>query len=366
MAETTKTNILNKADKQKKVKKPAKPKTPGGVFAKFFGIAFAVAIIVCTTGVTLGMHLLDSKPLVKEGTKLPPQIPQTDEKIDVLVPGEGIFATDYKNSKRVNVLLIGNTDEGLSDTIMLASFDPESKDIDIISVPRDTYYARPGYTSAGFLKINSVFHEGFYETALAVHNVLQGIPINYYAVLTYDGVTKIVDSMDGVPMYVPMDMHYTSAWQHLYIDLKKGQQTLDGDHAVQFLRFRKGYKNGDIGRVEAQQEFVKAAIKRALGLNLPKVADSIQENVESDIRVRTILYLLKESSGVEMSKVESFTLPGASGKINGLSFWVPAEPPEIETMLREVYDGQKATTEGAITTGGATTTGGAAAGSTGE
>jgi LCP family protein required for cell wall assembly len=362
MTETeTKSKETKSTGKQKKAKKPAKPKTPQRVFGKFFGIAFAIAIVVCTTGVTLGAYFLDAKPL--DEMPLPPEVvvpPPTEEKIDVLIAGSGMFADDYKDSKRVNVLLLGNTDEELTDTIMLASFDPESKDVDIISVPRDTYYERPGFAYGGYLKVNAAFHEGFYESAMAVHNLLQGIPINYYAVITYDGIKEIVDSMDGVPMNVPMDMHYTSKHQNLYINLKKGEQILDGDHAVQFLRFRKGYKEGDIGRVKAQQAFVKAAIKQALGLKLINVANAIQDNVQSDIRNRTILYLVKESSGVDMSKVESYVLPGADSYIGGLSFWVPAEASEAEAMLREIYDNpQQSATGSAITTGGATT-GGAA------
>jgi LCP family protein required for cell wall assembly len=337
--------------------KAKKPATPGRTFGKFFGITFAVAIVVATIGVTYGMHLLDSRIFDKGVDAVSPPAAEdlTDEKIDILVPGEGIFAADYKDSKRVNVLLLGNTDEGLTDTIMLASFDPDTKAMDIVSVPRDTYFERPGFAYGGYLKINAAFHEGFMETANAVHTILQGIPINYYAVIDYEGIKKIVDSMDGVPMYVPMRMKYTSAHQNLYIDLKKGDQILDGDHAVQFLRFRKGYKEGDIGRVKAQQNFVKAAIKRALGLNLPKVADSVVKNVESDIRLRTILYLLKQSSGVSLSDVETYILPGADDYIDNLSFYIPAEPAEIEAMLRGIYDGTQTTTGGAVTTGGATT-----------
>jgi LCP family protein required for cell wall assembly len=338
-------------------KTSAKKKTPGRVFAKFFSIAFLVAIVVCTTGVAVGMHFLEAKPMEK--TEKDPAVPveKTEEKLDVLLPAEGMFATDYKDSKRVNILALGNTDEGLSDTIMLFSFDPESKKVDILSVPRDTYYERPGFAYGGYLKVNAAFHEGYLESAKAVHTLFQGIPINYYAVIDYDGVRKIVDSMDGVPIDVPQRMYYVSKRQNLYIDLQPGEQTLDGDHAVQFLRFRKGYRNGDIGRVEAQQNFVKAAIKRALGLNLPKVADTVQKNVDSDISVRAILYMVKESSGVEMSKVKSHTLPGTDGNIGGLSFWLPAAPAEVEAMLREVYEGPKTTTGSAVTTEGATTEG---------
>jgi anionic cell wall polymer biosynthesis LytR-Cps2A-Psr (LCP) family protein len=146
-------------------------------------------------------------------------------------------------------------------------------------------------------------------------------------------------------------MHYTDAKQNLYIDLKKGPQRLDGKHAVQFLRYRKGYRDGDIGRVDAQQEFVKAAIKEAIGLNLPTVAQTVVENVDSDIDIRAMLYLATNASGLSSDDMKAHMLPGTSGRISGskLSFWLPAEKDEIIKMMKEIYTGVKATTEGAIT-----------------
>jgi LCP family protein required for cell wall assembly len=272
---------------------------------------------------------------------------KTNENLDVLIPAEGIFASEFKDSKRVNILLLGNTDEQLSDTIMLASFDPDTQRLDIISVPRDTYYEREGY-SASFLKMNAVFHEGWYATAEAVHDVLQGIPINYYAVIDYKGIKKIVDAMDGVPMDVKQTMHYTSRRQNLYISIEKGEQVLDGDHAVQFLRYRKGYASGDVGRVEAQQQFLKNAAKKALKSNIAKVAKSIVDNVDSDVTLRAMLYVSSNVSGMSENSIRSFVTPGDYANIGGLSFWVRKPDADIQSMLRLVYNGEETVTDGAV------------------
>ena len=96
---------------------------------------------------------------------------------------------------------------------------------------------------------------------------LLGIDLEYYVkVDLYNIVKEMVDIIGGVDIYVPMDMKYSDpvADPPLYIDLKKGYQTLDGDKALQFLRFRKGYADQDLGRIRAQQEFMKAAIEKAL------------------------------------------------------------------------------------------------------
>jgi LCP family protein required for cell wall assembly len=337
-------------------------KSPRKAFAKFFVVTF----LCCIVGITAGFGALDSllgqKPMDKSealGVEVIEPAGQTAEKLNILIPAADVFSTDldFKDSNRVNILLFGNTinnskQKGLTDTIMLASFDPDEKKFDIISVPRDTYYEREGYANSAFLKINSVMEtEGVKAACESVHNVLQGIPINYYAVVDYDGVEKIIEAIGGVPMDVPFNMYYTDAKQGLYIDLKKGEQRLDGKHAIQFLRYRKGYADGDIGRVDAQQQFVKAAVKEALGLNLPKVAQTVVDNVDSDIDVRAMLYLATNASGLGSDNVNSYMLPGNDGSISGskLSFWLPAEGDEVVAMMREIYTGVKATTEGAIT-----------------
>jgi LCP family protein required for cell wall assembly len=319
---------------------------PKKTFTKFFVITFFACLVLIASGIGIFGAVLNQRPMEKDAIERPRE--QTEEKLDVLFPGEGIFAAEFKDSKRVNVLLLGTTDEGLADTIMLASFDPETQAAEIISVPRDTYYERPGFYGAS-LKINAVAHEGPEEMARAVHDVLLGIPINYYAILNYEGVANIVDAIGGVPMNVPMNMYYSSPSQNLYINIKAGEQVLDGEKAVQYLRFRSGYRSGDIGRVEAQQEFVKSAVRQAVGLQLPKVAKTVIANVDSDITNRAILYLAGKASGMDASKVRSFILPGDGKTINGGSFWIRGDETEIEAMLREVYAVPEPVTGAAVT-----------------
>ncbi|MDR3305069.1 MAG: LCP family protein [Clostridiales Family XIII bacterium] len=316
------------------------------LFIKVFVLVFIIALVGGTAGVIYVNKLLDAPILNKgdgssgSGSGGDEEIvrPTTPENISILVPGTGMFAAEFKDSKRVNVLVLGNTAEKLSDTIMLFSFDPEAKSVAIISVPRDTYYARAGYSSS-YLKINSVFQNGPEASAEAVSDVLCGIPINYYAVASYDGVAHIVDSMGGVPFNVPKRMYYSAPLENLLIDLQAGEQILDGAHSVQYLRYRKGYYDGDLGRVAAQQEFMKAAIKQALNLNtLPALAKSIVENVDSDLTLRSILYVASEANGMNSDNVQAFMLPGVPEMIGGLSFYVAADDTKITAMLREIYD----------------------------
>lgn len=273
------------------------------------------------------------------------------EEMPVLIDENSPFFQTFKNANRLNVLLMGiNTN--LADTIMLVSYDIDTDDIYLISIPRDTYYPREGYNSPAQKKINSAYSsEGPLSLAVAVSDLLEGIPINCYMKIDYEGVANIVDSMGGVPMNVPFHMKYDDPYDDppLHIDIPEGYQVLDGESAVQFLRYRKGYPQGDIGRIQAQQEFMKSAFKQALGLNIISVARSVLENVESDIDVKTVITLAKGATSLSADKIKTYMVPGeARNGDGGLSFWFSDEA-GIQQMLTEIYTGTTPEGEGGTT-----------------
>ncbi|HOH70317.1 MAG TPA: LCP family protein, partial [Sedimentibacter sp.] len=160
------------------------------------------------------------------------------------------------NMKRFNILLAG-LENKRTDTIMLVSYDTENKTADIISLPRDTYLPRNADDEAELKKINAVYgQEGIEGLTLRVQGLL-GIPVEKYAVIDYEAVVACVDMIGGVQVDVPFHMEYTDIYDDppLYIDIPEGVQVLDGEQSLKFLRFRKGYDNQDLGRIEAQQQF---------------------------------------------------------------------------------------------------------------
>jgi LCP family protein required for cell wall assembly len=258
------------------------------------------------------------------------------EDIKPFVGGDTDFAKKYSDSKRINVLVLGENQK-LTDTIMLASFDTELKRVDVISVPRDTYYERKDYPGAALQKINSVYKtEGITGAGIAVSNVLCGVPIHFYEIIGDDDIKKIVDAMGGIDIDVPMDMHYTDKKQKLYIDLKKGKQTLNGDEAVQYLRFRKGYKTGDIGRVEAQQQFIKAAFKQSIGLGFPKVAKTVTKEVESNLANAMAVRIGSRAVGMTAKDIKTWMTPGSARTERGASYYFVDEAETLK-MMDEIY-----------------------------
>ncbi len=260
------------------------------------------------------------------------------KEMPTLVEQNSIFFEAFKDKQRVNVLLMG-TNHGMTDTIIVASYDMKAQHVDLISIPRDTYYPRPGHDSPAAKKINAIYSsDKMIGSASAVSEVLLGMPIHYYAMIDYDGVSNIVDAMGGIPMEIGFHMEYNDPYDKppLHIDIPEGYQVLDGEHAIQFLRYRHGYPEGDIGRVKAQQQFMKSAFKQMLSLQLPNIAATITQNVDSDITLGMVTKLATKAVGLESDSITTYLLPGAADTANGASYWF-ADTVGTEAMITEIY-----------------------------
>ncbi|MDR3305070.1 MAG: LCP family protein [Clostridiales Family XIII bacterium] len=298
---------------------------------KGFGIGKFLIIVV-----VLALVLAGGKVLIEKYGLLGLVGGDIMDDITPIAGGDSDFSREFPDSKRVNILFLG-TNSGLSDTMMVFSFDTELKRVDEISVPRDTYYERPNFPGAAYQKINSVYEtEGFQGCAQAVSNVLGGVPIHFYAQITDEGVAHVVDAMGGIEMNVPMDMNYEDPAQNLYIHLTAGPQVLDGAHAVQYLRFRSGYPTADLGRVNAQQEFLKEAFKQSVGFGFPKVAAAAAKEVTSDITPRMAVRIGSEAAGMSAESFAAWTIPGVPNMMNGASYYVSDRAATAE-MMRQIY-----------------------------
>ena len=162
-----------------------------------------------------------------------------------------------------------------SDVMMVASIDPEMKEAGLLSIPRDTRAYIPGKIG-NHEKIGHAHAHGGPELAMETVELLLDIPIHHYIRVNFEAFKKGVEMIGGVDMVIPEDMHYEDPAQDLYIDIPKGPTHLDGDLALQFVRYRE-YTNGDIGRIQAQETFLKEVIKKALSLsNILKMPEIIQ------------------------------------------------------------------------------------------
>lgn len=347
------------------IKKGSKGKRKLSKFGLFIIITFIVLVIAAIIAVIVINQVTSYSRPVADIWKYVKPIKGTS----------GEIGEEFPTVKRVNVLLLGVSPPiETTDTMMLASFDMDNKLVDIISVPRDTYYPRGDYyQGVACEKINSQNSVPQYNTnsaiiesqeereaaynddagpisaAVATAKLLHGIPIHYYALITDGGIREIVDAMGGVEFDVPLDMHYVDKGHDLYIDLKQGKQVLSGDQAVQLLRFRKGFTNGynggDEGRRATQQKFMKQVFKQALGIGLIKVISTALKVVKRNISNNLAIKIAAKGLGIKRSNFKTVDLPGDTGMLNGGSFFFPDEE-NLKEFVRKIYvKSEKATLE---------------------
>lgn len=256
------------------------------------------------------------------------------------------------DKERVGILLLG-VDGSRADTILFGNYNLKKDKIDLVSIPRDTYYESE-YKGAQMKKINAIYAtEGVTGMVDAVEDML-GIEdqINYYAEVDYEGVKKLVDVVGGVEVDVPFDMVYKdpSSDPPLDINIAKGPQLLQGQKAVDFLRYRtnndytEGYREGDIGRIESQQQFISSFIDRAIGMRLPKVIKTAIDEVNMNLKLKDSLSYGMNLMNIKSEDVKIQTLPGEARYTvmqgQRLSFFFIDEEKKQE-MIDEIFSVSK-------------------------
>ncbi|SKC91227.1 LCP family protein [Maledivibacter halophilus] len=305
-------------------------------FIKIFGISFICFTLLLAGVVIAILKMPEPKP---EPVPVPPSFsdeeePKKAEKTEL----EELI----EKSNRINVLLMGM--EGpRTDVLILASFDPESKNVDMVSVPRDTYFHSKGYNAADQKKINAVYGRSNAEGVMGVVSAILDVPVHHYVRVSYKGVEDIVDSLGGVKVTIPFNMNYDDPYSNppLHIHFKKGTKVLNGKEAVKFLRHRKNndgtHSGGDIGRIQRQQQFLKSAASKALSFKkLPVVASTIFKFVKTSMDLDEIVYYAKSAIGISTDNIKTYKLPGKAEYKSNASYYIH-DPSETEKLMIEIY-----------------------------
>lgn len=259
-----------------------------------------------------------------------------------------IEAKDPKIDKSVLVLLMGvdGTDvlqeKGLrTDTIMLAKANFETGDINILSIPRDSRVEVNGKMD----KINHAHSYGGPGLAIKTVEDFLDLDIDYYVKVDFSGVKEIVDAIGGVELDVPVRMKYNdpTAKPPLRINLQPGLQTLDGQKAHDYLRFRR-YPEGDVGRVKAQQYFMKELAKQVLKpsniFNLDKLIKTYYDYVDTNIPMSKMLKYSMSAGKLDTENLRTEMVPGEGRYIGDVSYYIYDEVGK-EQIVDELFSEYK-------------------------
>lgn len=223
---------------------------------------------------------------------------------------------EWDGTEPIHLLLLGTdsrdtNSNGRSDSMMVATIDPVTKRTYLMSILRDTYVDIPGHGSS---RINAAYSYGGAPLAMKTVGNLLGITIDHYVKIDFEGFKSLVDTVDGVDIDVEKDMKYTDSGDgHRYdIDLKKGLQTLDGTHALQYVRFRHD-ATSDFTRTERQRKFLTALAAKLQSssslIKLPDILNGVAPYIETNMPASTMLKLARLGLDINVNRTVKVQIP---------------------------------------------------------
>lgn len=238
------------------------------------------------------------------------------------------LATSFFTKEKINILVLGvdarDDDVGRSDTAFLVTIDTTEKKITSLSIPRDSRVKIEGH---GWDKMNHAYAFGGVKLAKNVVENLLSIPVDYTVVMNFQGFVRMIDALGGVTIDVEKRMYYSDPYDDdggLYIDLHPGVQKLMGKKAIEYVRYRD--EEGDIGRVNRQQKFLKALLqelsKPQLISKLPDLIKEFASAVKTDMPTKEMVKLIPIINESVKSGLHTEWLAGTPCWIQEVSYWL--------------------------------------------
>lgn len=257
-----------------------------------------------------------------------------------------------KNLDKLDILIMGESG-GMSDTIMICSYDPKTQNASLLSIPRDTFIGDSKKRASTSDKINAVYNSGGRDPkkTLEAVNKITGLNIQYYLLVDTKALVELVDLIGGVEFDVPIDMQYSDSEQDLYIDLRPGYQKLNGKQVEGLTRFRHNqdgstysYEYGieDFGRMKTQRNVITAIAKQTIKLKnvkeLGNFLDIVAKYVKTNINIGTLKDYIPYAVNMNTENIRTEQLPGVPEYVNGIAFFLYNEE-KAEDLINEMFRG---------------------------
>ncbi|ANK59070.1 hypothetical protein AYR54_01570 [Loigolactobacillus backii] len=248
--------------------------------------------------------------------------------------------TTLDAKKPISILLLGTdtgalgrTYHGRSDTMIVATVNPQNKQLTMVSIPRDTKAHIVGKGANYIEKINSAYSYGGSAMAINTTQELLNIPIDYYVTVNMGGIQRIVNAVGGVTIDAPFAFKYDGN------SFKKGSQHLNGKQALAYSRMRYDDPEGDYGRQKRQRQVIESIVKSAVSVktlwNFDDILQSMSDNVQTDLTFKNMQTIQKNYKSAATNMVDDH-LQGQNATIDGGSYQVATtkELNRISSLIR--------------------------------
>ncbi len=284
-------------------------------------LVFLVIIAVIAGGLYLAAKIFIKPPVV---------IPDDNDSVP--------SGTSDRESGIYNIMLVGQDKISEStDTMIMVSVDTVNKKVNLLSIPRDTM----ANSDRSNKKINAAYSIGGEKQLQEEVAGVTGIKFDRYVLVDLAGFVKLVDAIGGIDIDVKMKMDYDDPAQNLHIHIKKGMQHLDGQTALEFVRFRHDYVDGNLGRVNAQKQFIDAVIKKVLSPStigkIPTLVDIANKNLKTDMSLTELLWFANQIKGMNSEDFDTHLLPGREGYYTKLAYYFVLEDETLE-LVNEFFN----------------------------
>jgi len=244
--------------------------------------------------------------------------------------------SQYQLSKPMNILIMGiepvsgtvdgspESFAGKSDSMLMVRLNSSDKSIKVLSIPKDTMIAIP---EKGLTRVSEANAQGGpVLAARVVSRTLNNAPIDRYIRISTSGLRQLVDQLGGVEVFVPKPMEYKDASGQTS-SLVSGWQTLNGEQAEMFVRFREPGL-GDLQRVQRQQALMKALLARlnspTVLPRLPQLTRIMRRYFDTNLKIEEMMALVNFSLNVERDNFQMTVLPGGFSRFSKdpNSYWL--------------------------------------------
>ncbi len=216
-------------------------------------------------------------------------------------------------------------DVGRSDTLMIATIDPMLDKATLLSIPRDT---RVHIERHGYDKINAAYAYGGEKLTKRTVEDFLGVNLDHYVLIDTRSFVKIIDAIGGIDIDVEKRMRYEDPYDDdggLHINLYPGMQHMDGKTAITYVRYRD--EEGDIGRIERQQKFMKACMDKftspSIITRLPALVSEVMDAIKTDMSITELLALAGTLRNAQKNGLVTEMVPGYPMYIDEISYWIP-------------------------------------------
>ncbi|MGL4570020.1 MAG: LCP family protein [Clostridium sp.] len=327
-------NDNGKRDKDRRPSKAGKKKKKG----KIKRIIKIILVALLALIVLLGFRIVKLVNNISTDNMIAPVEVPMDQTVNILLLGMDVGNIDNPSDES----------QKRTDTMMVINYNPTTKKVKMISIPRDTLITINGRN----WKMNAAYPIGGDQRVITEVQELLNIKINYLAKINYEGFRDFIDAIGGVDMKIENNMDYTDKSQNLRIKFNKGEVAhLDGKKAEEFFRWRKnndgtGLPNGDIDRIKNQHAFLEQVVKKctspAIVFRIPKILESVEKNVETNMKGKTMFKYALRAALIKPSNVSMETIKGSAKMIDGQSYFI-FNKAENDALLRSLHESSDST-----------------------